>query len=206
MTRVKVCGLATEGSVAAVNGAGVDFVGFNFWPRSKRYVTPERAAELAAALDPGIERVGLFVDAAEHEVRAAIDALRLDLLQFHGDESPEVCRRYGRPFMKAFRLRDAAVIDTIADYLDGPEHPFLVDAFVPGHVGGTGAAIDRELARRARDVGERMFLAGGLKPSNVASAIAEVAPWAVDVASGVEAGPGDKSAELVRAFVEAAHR
>lgn len=199
-TRIKVCGVATEASCAALEG--VDLVGFNFWPGSKRFVTPQRAAVLAPHLPDGIERVGLFVDPRPGDVEAALAALDLDLLQFHGDEPPSLCRRFGRPFMKAFRLRDEAVLDRIPDYVDG-DQPFLVDAWVPGEIGGTGARARLELARLAGQRGGRMVLAGGLTPENVRDAIHGVLPWAVDVASGVERAPGHKDPDRVRAFVRA---
>lgn len=205
MTRVKVCGVRDRAGCAAITTAGgnaIHLIGFNFWPHSKRYVDPAVAAELADGLPPGIETVGLFVDPTGAEVRHALQAFDgLDVLQFHGDESPAFCRSFGRRFIKAFRLSDAAVIAGIGDYLDSPDDRFLVDAFVPGEPGGTGHLVRLDLARRAREetAGE-MILAGGLTPENVGAAIAATTPWAVDVASGVESAPGIKDASKIAAF------
>ncbi|MFT7625809.1 MAG: phosphoribosylanthranilate isomerase [Myxococcota bacterium] len=181
----------------------MDWVGLNFWPGSKRFVTPTQASRLEALLDPAQQRVALFVDADPDSVRAALDGCRIDLLQFHGDESPEYCRSFGHPFMKAFRLRDPAVLAQIPDFLDGPDHPFLVDAWVPGAVGGTGVVARRDLALRAGELPGRMILAGGLTPETVSEAIATVRPWAIDVASGVESAPGHKDPALVAALLAA---
>ncbi len=196
--KVKVCGLSTRASFEAV--VGVDMIGLNFWPRSKRYF----ALDWSDQFGVGVERVGLFVDPSEDEVRAALDRVPLDRLQFHGDESPDFCRSFSMPFMKAFRLRDEAVLATIPDYLDGPDSLFLVDAWVPGEVGGTGRAARRDLALKAAQIPGRMLLAGGLTPETVAEAVRAVRPWGVDVAGGVERAPGDKDPELVRRFVTAA--
>lgn len=201
MTEVKICGVRTAEDAAGAAEAGASLVGFNFWPRSARFVAPAAAA--AIALPAGVLRVGLFVDPTPADVLAALEAGPIDLLQFHGDEPPEFCRGFRRPFMKAFRLRDAAVLDHIPDYLDGPDHPFLVDAWTAGGVGGTGVPVDLDLARRARDLGDRCVLAGGLTAETVGAAIRAVRPWAVDVASGVERAPGVKDASRMGAFVAA---
>ncbi|MFT5429859.1 MAG: phosphoribosylanthranilate isomerase [Myxococcota bacterium] len=202
--RVKVCGVITEESIAALTGQA-DFVGFNFWPRSSRYVTPVRAAELAEGLENRIQRVGLFVDADPAAVTQALEAMQLDLLQFHGAETPDYCRSFGVPFMKAFRLRDERTLSAIGDYIDGPNSAFLVDAFVTGVVGGSGHPVRLDLAARARESTDaRMFLAGGLTASTVAGAVSLVSPFAVDVASGVETAPGHKDPALVADFARAA--
>lgn len=202
MTQIKVCGVTTLESCRAVS-EGVDLVGLNFWSGSKRFVSPADAAALVSALPPGVRRVGLFVNASAALVKEATELAQLQLLQFHGDETPAWCRQFNAPFMKAFRLQDELVIETIADYLDSADHPYLVDAFVPGARGGTGARVDLELALRARSVGTSMMLAGGLTAENVGQAIERVHPWGVDVASGVECRPGSKDRALVEAFVRA---
>lgn len=202
MTQIKICGVTTLESCQAVS-QGVDLVGLNFWSGSKRFVSPMDAAALVPALPPNVRRVGLFVNASVALVEEATEVAQLQLLQFHGDETPAWCRQFNTPFMKAFRLRDERVIGSIADYLDCADHPFLVDAFVPGTLGGTGARVDLALALRARSVGTSMMLAGGLTANNVAQAIECVHPWGVDVASSVECQPGSKDPTLVEAFVRA---
>lgn len=201
--RVKVCGLTTEASVRAVSYARVDMVGFNFWPQSKRFVLPERAAALVEGLPAEVLRVALFVDPQPDDVARVLDVLRIDYVQLHGDESPGFCRALKTPFIKAFRLKDKATVKLIPDYLDGPSHPFLVDAFDPRLPGGSGLRADVNLARAAREKGERMMLAGGLTAECVAEAVRMIHPWGVDVASGVESAPGDKDPLKVQAFVRA---
>ncbi len=204
MTAIKVCGLATEASCdAVVDAIGVAYVGFNLWPGSRRCVSASRADELVSRLPARIKTVALFVDPDADTVRRAVETCDFDLLQFHGDESPAFCRSFGRPFMKAFRLRDASILDRIDDYLDSEDHPYLVDAYVAGQVGGTGQTAPWDLAARARERGAKMVLAGGLNAANVAQAIDAVRPWAVDVASGVESAPGQKDPAMVAAFVAA---
>ena len=204
MTSIKVCGVTcVEDAVAIGAMEDVRFIGLNFWRGSRRYVRPEVAAAIVEAMPRDIIKVGVFVDASETDVRKILSTVWLDWLQFHGDESPGFCRRFGVPHMKAFRLRDASVLTRIPDFLDDAETPFLVDAYVPDAPGGTGATVSLELARRARALGRRMMLAGGLTAENVANAIDVVAPWAVDVASGVELPSGRKDPARIAAFITA---
>lgn len=208
MTRVKVCGLATRRSVAAVVDAGVDLVGFNFWPGSKRHVTAAAAARLRQGLPPSIATVGLFVNQSTAAIADVLSTCPLDWLQFHGDEEPAECREPGLPFIKAFRLQGPASLARIGDYLDSDDSPYLVDAWDPSAVGGTGTPVRLDLARRARDAHRsrrgRLMLAGGLTPDTVSAAVQAIQPWAVDVASGVETAPGDKDPDLVVCFCRAA--
>lgn len=202
--RVKICGLTRPDDVVATVAAGADAIGFVFAPGSKRLVTPESAAPLARLVPPFVARVGLFVDATAEFVVAAQRACRLDTLQFHGDESPEYCAHF-RPaarVLKAIRVRDLE--STLATANRYEVDALLLDAYVPGQHGGTGASFDWSLAKAVVDRGHTVILAGGLDPSNVADAIRAVRPFAVDVSSGVESGPGIKDAPKVRAFIEAA--
>lgn len=201
MTVVKICGVRSQADAAVAVHAGATLVGFNFWPSSPRYIPPAMAARIR--VPRGITRVGLFVDAPEDDVRRIAEEAAIELVQLHGNEGPAFCRRLGRPFMKAFRLKDETVLRTIPAFLDAPDHPFLVDAWVPGKMGGTGMTVRFDLARRARDLGDRCLLAGGLTEVNVAAAIAAVAPWGVDVASGVERLPGEKDPALVLGLLRA---
>jgi len=207
--RVKICGITTAADAAVAAEAGADFIGLNFWSRSKRRVDPAHAASLAAAAraaraDIGV--VGLFVDPTREEVAAAVAAVRLDAIQLHGDEDAAtvgaLAALAGAPVWKAVAV---ATSEDIAALDRWPVDTVLLDAPSAGR-GGSGQRFDWGLARAAvaRHRQLRIVLAGGLGPDNVAAAIAEVTPWAVDVASGVEIAPGQKDPERVRAFVRAA--
>jgi phosphoribosylanthranilate isomerase len=203
VTAIKICGLRTLEDCLVSTSAGATMLGFNFWTGSKRYVSPEGAADLCESIGSDVTRVGLFVDADPSWVQHVLSTVKLDMLQFHGDEDPLYCRRFNHPFMKAFRLRNPNTITHIPDYLDSPEDVFLVDAYVPGEKGGTGAPFDLALANQARQTNGRMILAGGLNSTNVGSAIQAVKPWGVDTASGVEDSPGIKNPDAIRAFAHA---
>jgi phosphoribosylanthranilate isomerase len=204
--RVKICGIGSPEESIAACAAGASMLGLNFWPQSRRFVDVDTAIAIAATVPTEVVRVGLFVNAGTDTVRAILQDVPLDLLQFHGDESPGFCRQFDKAFVKAFRLKDHAVLNQIPDYLDHREHPFLVDAFVPNELGGTGVVANWDLAAKACRLGERMILAGGLTPANVEDAIKRVRPWAVDVASGVETTDGRKDPQQMAQFVEAVLR
>jgi len=206
---VKVCGLTRPDDATAAAAAGVDFIGLNFWPRSKRRVDADRARQVAAAAraaGPAIRLVGLFVDAALEAIDAARAAVGLDVIQLHGDETPDQCRAVraatGLPVWKAVPVTGP---EAVADLGRWPVDAVLLDAPSAGR-GGSGKTVDWALAadavRRHPDL--KIVLAGGLTPDNVAAAVARVGPWAVDVASGVETAPGEKDAARVGAFVRAA--
>lgn len=209
MMRVKICGLRTEADVAAVAAAGAAYAGFNFFPKSPRYVTPDQARALALAAPVGLAKVALVVDAADDLLDALVETVPLDMLQLHGAETPdrvaEVRSRYGLPVMKVLGVADegdlAAILDhsVVADQL-------LIDAKAPkGAVlpGGNGVAFDWRLIAGRRWLRPWM-LAGGLTPDNVAEAIRLTGATQVDVASGVESTPGHKDATRIAAFVAAA--
>lgn len=206
MTKVKICGVTREADAAFVAGAGVEFIGLNFWPRSKRYLAPGRRAPVAAAARAGgAELVGVFVDAALDEIAAIASELALDVIQLHGDETPAdaiaVAAATGRRVWKAIAITGPGDLASLASW---PVEAILLDAPSAGR-GGAGVAFDWNLVRDAGRTGAtRLVLAGGLGPHNVAAAIAEVAPWAVDVASGVESEPGIKDPTRLAAFVAAA--
>ena len=209
MFRVKICGITSvEGALAAAE-AGADAVGLNFYPKSPRYLQPRVAEAVAAALPDGVVKVGLFVNAAEDEIREQFDRLELDLIQLHGDEPPEfVDRLKGLPVMRAFRV-GAAGLGSVHEYIQRTEElgcplrAVLIDSFRKGSYGGTGQVADWATAA-AYEAIPPLVLAGGLTPQNVAEAIATVRPAAVDTASGVESAPGKKDPAAVRAFVQAA--
>ncbi len=212
MFQTKICGITNETDAQAMAATGVDAIGLNFYPKSRRYVTVGQAESIVAQLPRSIKRVGLFVDATDDEISAVYDRLQLDLIQLHGSEPPEFLASLGeRPVMKAFRLGTSGVAP-IAAYLEEcralgctPEM-ILIDADVPGQLGGTGETADWDLLieQRAQLGDHRLVLAGGLTPSNVADAIERVAPDAVDTASGVERSCPQKDEQLSRDFVAAA--
>jgi phosphoribosylanthranilate isomerase len=198
-TRIKICGLTREVDVDAAVSAGADAVGFVFYPASPRYVSVQRAAELAQRLPPFVTPVGLFVNASEALVAAASDALPQLLLQFHGDETPEVCARAGRPYLRAARVMVGFdLLDFATRYARA--QALLLDAHVDGY-GGGGKVFDWSLVRVA--VPLPVVLSGGLHAGNVIRGIRELRPWAVDVSSGVESAKGIKDAEAIRRFCDA---
>jgi|HubBroStandDraft_6_1064221.scaffolds.fasta_scaffold276559_2 phosphoribosylanthranilate isomerase len=203
MTRIKICGVTLADDAATVAASGVDFIGLNFWPKSKRYLAPERAPMIAAvARSAGTAKlVGVFVDATVADVLAVVGRVDLDIIQLHGDETPDACQRIAaavyRPVWKAIAVASPRDIERLDAW---PVDAILLDAPTPAR-GGGGAPFDHELARRA--VGKPIVLAGGLRPDTVAAAIAAVRPFAVDVASGVEVAPGVKDRAKIAAFVAA---
>lgn len=200
VVRSKICGITrVEDALAAVD-AGADAIGLVFYAKSPRAVTVQQAQVILAAIPPFVTTVGLFVDCERSELNAILDVLPLDLLQFHGDESPAACEGFRRPYIKALRVRSG---DDIAAQIGlyGSASGVLLDTFVPGVPGGTGEAFDWSLVPH----GLRMpiILAGGLTPENVRVAIERVQPYAVDVSGGVEASKGLKDSDKIHAFVRA---
>lgn len=198
--RSKICGITrVEDALAAVE-AGADAIGLVFYAKSPRAVDIEQAKVIVAALPPFVTSVGLFVDMPRETLQALLREVPLDLLQFHGDESPADCEGFARPYIKALRVRaDQDVARMMAPYSGACG--ILLDTFVEGVPGGTGAAFDWSLV--PREAGKPIILAGGLTPDNVAQAIAQVRPYAVDVSGGVEAAKGIKDAGKVKAFLQA---
>ena len=198
---VKICGITSLEDALACVDAGADAIGFNFWPQSKRHIPVDRAAAIAKRLPPNLRTVGVFVNPTADEVDRAFASGAIDLAQFHGDETPDFCRRFAGRYIKALRLRDATSLERMADYACDF---VLVDADTPAY-GGSGERADVALAAAAA-AARRVILAGGLTPENVAEAVAEVQPYGVDVAGGVEREPGVKDWMKVAAFVQAAKR
>jgi phosphoribosylanthranilate isomerase len=201
-TRIKICGLTRETDVATASAAGADAVGFVCYPKSPRYVAPQRLRALARELGPFTVPVLLFVNAEPDLVRVARDAVPTAVLQFHGDEKEPECARYGAPFVRAVRMAEGVDLldcerlfpSAAALLLDSPSEAY----------GGSGRAFDwsRIPARRS----SRVILAGGLNSDNVTRAVQLVRPYAVDVSSGVEEAPGIKSATRIKEFVDAVRR
>lgn len=199
MTRIKICGLTREEDVDAAIEAGADALGFVFYPPSPRYVTPERAAQLIRRVPPFVSTVGLFVNASEADLRHTLATAPLSLLQFHGDETPEACQRWDRPWLRAARVKPGLDLVQYAASFAGAQ-ALLLDAFVEGY-GGGGHTFDWRLI--PANLPLPLVLSGGLNPDNVAAAITQVRPMAVDVSSGVEAAKGIKDHARMKAFVAA---
>ena len=196
-TRVKICGLTRPADALTAVLLGADALGLVFYPPSPRAVTVERAREIVAGLPPFVTVVGLFVDEEADRVRAVLARLRIDLLQFHGDEEPDYCRSFGKPYIKAIRMRgDTDLAMETSRYAEA--QALLLDAYHPNAKGGTGTAF--EWRQIAKPDGVHLILAGGLTPANIRSALQSVSPIAVDVSSGVEAEKGVKDAAKMAAF------
>jgi phosphoribosylanthranilate isomerase len=198
-TRIKICGLTREADVQAAVQAGADALGFVFYAKSPRAVTPVRAAELARALPPFVTPVGLFVNAAPAEIEAALQALPNLTLQFHGDELPTDCERWARPYLRAARMAAGFDLLDFAHRFSSAQ-AVLLDAFVEGY-GGGGKVFDWSLLPPS--VPSPVVLSGGLSAANVIDGVLSVRPWAVDVSSGVEAAKGLKDAVKIRQFCDA---
>jgi phosphoribosylanthranilate isomerase len=198
-TRVKICGITRPEDGAIATKLGADAIGLVFYPPSPRFVDPETAQRIVAALPPLVTVVGLFVNAEPAAVQAVLNRVPLHLLQFHGDEEPEECAAFGLPYLKAVPMGAGA---QVPDY----EQRFanaaglLLDSHGGQKMGGTGQGFDwvRIPAQRKKP----LILAGGLHPGNIAEAIRQVRPYAVDVSSGVESAKGIKDTELMRAFLQ----
>jgi len=198
--RIKWCGFTRPEDVTAAVDLGADAIGFNF-ARGPRRITTEQGAVLAARVPPFCAATALFLDACEEDILSVMARTRCTVVQLHGAEPPELAAALGRrfPVVKAFAIRTAADLDAVVGY---PADAYLLDAAVPGQAGGTGVAWDHHLLR-GRHLGRPVVLAGGLGPDNVADAVAAVAPFAVDAASGIESAPGRKDPARMAAFVHA---
>ncbi|HEY5672846.1 MAG TPA: phosphoribosylanthranilate isomerase [Malonomonas sp.] len=196
-TRIKICGITNlEDAMQAVE-AGADALGFVFYDKSPRFVTPQEVQQIVAELPPFVTTVGLFVNEPAARIRRAMAAAQLDVVQLHGDEQPQDCLLEPLPVIKALRVRDAASLQGAEGF---KVSALLLDAWSDEHYGGTGLSFDWQLAQRL--AGKRpLILAGGLTPENVAAAITQVKPYAVDVSSGVEARPGKKNQQKVAEFI-----
>ncbi len=204
MTKIKICGIKTLKDAFAAIDAGADYLGFNFYPKSIRFIEKETCAGIASVLKkehPQIKLVGVFVNSSVEEIENILKICHLDLAQLHGDETPETFAQLAPRVFKAFR----GIPSDITGYerIDAPV--FLVDAAVKGVYGGSGVTADwsaaAELAKKYP-----LLLAGGLTPENVADAVRQVKPWGVDTASGVESAPGEKDAGKMSAFVKSVNQ
>lgn len=199
-TRIKICGITRPEDAIAAADAGADAIGLVFYPKSPRAVTIEQAQAICTVLPPFITVVALFVDAEHFEIEDILAAVPIDLLQFHGSETPAQCDAFTTPYIKAIRMRDDAdLIDAVRQYSSA--RGLLVDTFNPNEAGGTGEVFDWDRVPDGLDT--PIILAGGLEPSNVGAAIQQLNPYAVDVSSGVEQGKGIKDVDKITAFVTA---
>ncbi len=196
-TRIKICGITTVADGLAAAAAGADAIGLVFYPKSPRYVHAERAAEIAAALPPFVNVVGLFVNATPEFINETLAQVPIGLLQFHGDEDETYCRQFERPFLKAARVRpDLDLVQYAASFPSA--QGLLLDAFVEGY-GGAGHTFDWSLIPKALSL--PIVLSGGLNVDNVSEAVRRVRPLAVDVSSGVEVSKGVKDHAKIAAFI-----
>jgi phosphoribosylanthranilate isomerase len=199
-TRIKICGLSTRDDVTAAVAAGADALGFNFFPRSRRFIEPALAGPLVEGVPPFVARVGLFVDPSRSDVDAVLKQVRLHYLQFHGDEDDAFCASFGMPYLKALGVRGPVDGAALAARFPGAVG-ILLDASVDGVTGGTGTRFDWSWFPRGTE--KHWILAGGLDATNVGEAIVRLRPHAVDVSSGVESTPGRKDAARIAAFCSA---
>lgn len=199
MTRVKFCGFTHQDDVIHAVSLGVDALGFVFYAPSSRYVAPEQAKTLMRVVPAFVTRVGLFVDEEAETVQRTFEIARLNLIQYHGDESPEFCDAVGLPYIKAFRVQKGMNLSSEIDRYPNASG-FLLDAYVKGQPGGTGEGFDWELIPQSH---APIILAGGLTPDNARAAIDQVAPWALDVSGGIEIKPGRKDPDKMKRFMDA---
>lgn len=196
--KIKICGITRGRDAWAASEHGADAIGLVFYSGSPRAVNIDQAFEILAGLPPFLTRVGLFVDAEEDKIRAILERVSLDVLQFHGDEPPEYCRKFGKPYVKAIRVREGVDLRALC-WIYADASALLLDSFVTGLPGGTGQTFD--WAAIPEQLEKPIILAGGLSPDNVASAIAAARPYAVDVSGGVERAKGIKDEEKLRRFM-----
>lgn len=199
-TRVKICSITRLEDARAAVMAGADAIGLVFDPRSPRIVTVDQARAIAAAVPPFVTVVGLFVNADAAMIRDVLSRVPISLLQFHGSETPEACRLYGRPYIKAIPMREDVNLHA-EEKRFGDAVGLLLDTFTPGEAGGSGKTFD--WSRIPSDRAKPVILAGGLTPDNVGEAIRRVRPHAVDVSSGVEVKKGIKDPHKIAAFINA---
>jgi phosphoribosylanthranilate isomerase len=202
-TRIKICGIREGIHGLAAANAGADAIGLVFYKDSPRFVTPANAANIAAVLPPYITTVGLFVNATDRKIRDTLRGVRLDMLQFQGDEEPDFCASFGLPYVRAVRMeRGTDLLEWAGRFSSA--RALLLDAHVPGQMGGTGKTFDWSVI--PRDLPIPLILSGGLDSDNVGRAVREVKPWAVDVSSGVEASRGVKDPKKIVDFIRSVQR
>ena len=200
MVRVKICGITNPEDASMALRMGVDAIGFIF-AQSPRRIDPERAREIIDGLPPFARTVGVFVNETPESIKEIIRFCALDLIQLHGDESPDICAQLMPRTIKSFRIKDPSSLDDLESYV-GKTRAFLFDTYAEEKWGGTGKTFDWDLAIRGKNPGVPVILSGGLNPSNIQSAISTVQPYAVDVSSGIEERPGKKDPVLLKRLME----
>ena len=197
-TRVKICGITDPQSAEAVISAGADAMGMVFYPASPRHLSLENARDIAAVAHPFVSLVGLFVDASREDIDRVLEHVPLQLIQFHGNETPEFCEAVGLPYGKALRVQShAGLREKMNEYQQA--QAILLDTYKKGVPGGTGETFDWALVPESS---QKIILAGGLHPENIGRAIHQVKPYAVDTSGGVESAPGVKDTDRIRAFTK----
>lgn len=201
MAKIKICGITNIEDARWVANLGADYLGLVFAKESKRKISLDKAEEIAETVPSYIKKVGLFVNEDPKIVNKALVACGLEVLQFHGEETPDYCHQFNEKaeIIKAFRIKDEESLSRIPQY---DVKFYLLDAFSEGEFGGTGQTFNWDLALKAKEFGRPIFLAGGLNPDNVTEAIKKVQPYAVDVSSGVESSPRRKNIELMQDIIQ----
>ncbi len=200
MVKVKICGITNQEDAVMAAQAGADMLGFIFYKKSPRYITPQKAKDIMSALPAHIQKIALFVNEEKQVISDILNQIReIDMLQFHGDETPQMCNAFNKMIIKAIRVKGKSSLKDMTKY---KVNFFLLDAFKKDTYGGTGLNFDWQLALDAKKYKVPVILSGGLNPDNVKEAIGQVLPYAVDVSSGVEYSPGRKDASLVKKFIE----
>ncbi len=197
MIRVKICGITRSEDAELAAYLGASAIGFIFYPKSPRYITPLKAREIRQNLPPFVHTVGVFVNEEPKTIKEIANFVGLDFVQLHGNESPSICEKFFPKVIKAFRVREEKDLKQISTY-QGKVSAILLDTYVKGEPGGTGKIFDWRLAIKAKEFGLPLILAGGLNPENVLKAIREVSPYAIDLSSGVEMAPGLKHPFLLK--------
>ena len=201
MPKIKICGFTRPQDAQAAAELGADAVGLVFYAQSKRCVDAAQAAEIAAALPPQVAKVALFVNESAEQIRRILGAVPIDIVQFHGDEAPEFCRQFGKPYWKAVRVQSAQdIAEAAGRYADAAA--LLLDAHIEGQYGGTGQVFDWRLLPETLPL--PWILSGGLNPGNVAAALRQTGAAWLDVSSGVEQAPGIKNLDLMADFIQKA--
>ena len=204
MVRVKICGITNIDDAKASVAAGCDAIGYVFYKKSERYISPEKAGSISRALPKRAIKVGVFVNSTEKTIKGIAKSCNLDILQFHGDESPEFCRKFkGYKVIKAFRVKGKIDLEKILEY---KTFAYLFDTFAKSKAGGTGKNFDWKLIRHMGEIKRPIFLSGGLTAENVKKSLEVVKPAWVDVSSSVEIKSGKKDHKKVRGFIKAVKR
>ena len=198
MIYIKICGITEVNDAVKIAEMGINALGFIFYPKSKRYILPDKTKEIIKHLPPLINTVGVFVNEKKENVIDVLNRCPIDILQFHGDETPEYCGQFNKRIIKTFRVNRDFSFDALSKF---PASAFLLDSLVSGEYGGTGVVFDWDVAVEAKNYG-KIILSGGLNPENVSEAITKVNPYGIDLSSGVEIKPGKKDIRKVEEIVK----